>query len=178
MRCAGLTANARAKRQSSCHDTTSHPKKVRAYLRRCRSGSTKIRTLCARRGRPRSTRSAPSRCASAHSLLDEDASQGRRRNGVVRPHLESDTRPEHRRCARAARSDQGIGAGTRMVTPQDRPRERSERLVNKFFPLGFAGQIGRRSYPRFLHFHETKTHQGHRHSALFRAGTVSLVVAA
>jgi hypothetical protein len=51
-----------------------------------------------------------------NSLPDEEASQGRHRDGVVRPHLQSDARLEHRRCARGARSDQGIGAGT-MVTP-------------------------------------------------------------
>jgi KUP system potassium uptake protein len=40
-----------------------------------------------------------------NSLPDEDASQGRHRDGVVRPHLQSDARLEHRRCARGPRSD-------------------------------------------------------------------------
>jgi hypothetical protein len=119
------------------------------------------------------------RC-SASEKLHEDLLEAVQKRLDENPHatLQSDARLEHRRCARAAPSDQGIGAGTPMVTPQNRPREHSGYLVNKFFPLGLAGQIGGRSYPRFRHFHETKTHQGHRHSALFRPGTVSLVVAA
>jgi hypothetical protein len=93
------------------------------YSQRSRSGqlpppagrgrSGRQRRKSARHAHAARDRRAPvRRQEDAHGRNYEDASQGRHRDGVVRPHLQSDTRLEHRRCARAARSDQGIGAGT------------------------------------------------------------------
>jgi len=41
------------------------------------------------------------------TVLGTDTSQGRHRDGVVRPDLQSDAHLEHRRCARATRSEMG-----------------------------------------------------------------------
>src|SRR5262245_5194740 len=69
---------------------------TRRLSRPCRQGSTKIRRPCARAVRRSSIPSARSRCGWEPALLDEDAAEGRHRDGVACARLQFDARTEYR----------------------------------------------------------------------------------
>ena len=80
------------------------------------------------------------------ALPDEDAAEGRERDGAQRARLQSDARHEYRRYRGVTGSDQGVSVETHCVpissqTLPSIPRDDSEAAPDR--PTGKIAQIGR-----------------------------------